>query len=322
MFVVVIFIIFFEIIIRFTWESFEDAGAGYPDMYKFDPLIGYRPISDYSGNFLGKYYNNISIKINSKGLRDREYSYDRSSITRAVLIGDSVSFGPGLKNDEIYHILLEEKLKKKYPIEIINLGVPGFQFLQEKNYFEIEGKKYSPDILIIQMMPNDLSYVNISDIESDFNILNSSFKKDSFSEGIIKKYCKSCVFIYGIIKNFNTVYFETVYNQWTSNEFNEFEDQFEELKYNLNNDNISLVIIYFPYSQQFTNSYNKGNKPQEKLKELSYKYNFTFIDLTPALDRKNFLSFYLKYDNAHLNSKGNEIVAEYLYDKFINLTIA
>jgi lysophospholipase L1-like esterase len=103
------------------------------------------------------------IKINSHGLRDHEYSYEKEEDTfRILVLGDSIEFGLGAKMEDGYTKVLENQLNalanKKYKvIEIINAGHPLFNTLDRYNYLRLYGLKYSPDLLIVSLNSTNFS---------------------------------------------------------------------------------------------------------------------------------------------------------------------
>lgn len=85
---------------------------------------------------------------NSHGYFDSEYDY------RILVIGDSVAQGQGVKINQNFSNLLENKLngetsKKKY--EVITLAVTGYSTSQELVLLENEAEKYSPDFNYLEL---------------------------------------------------------------------------------------------------------------------------------------------------------------------------
>ncbi len=70
-----------------------------------------------------------------------------------VVVGDSFTWGFGVNDGEIYTDILEKLLNDT---EVINLGVTAYGLSQEIKYFKILGKKFSPDILIVALVMNDI----------------------------------------------------------------------------------------------------------------------------------------------------------------------
>ena len=56
----------------------------------------------------------VQVKINSKGLRDNEYPYEKPDDTyRILMLGDSFTFGYGVNIEDTMAKVLEENLNKK-----------------------------------------------------------------------------------------------------------------------------------------------------------------------------------------------------------------
>lgn len=124
-----------------------------PYLWQMDLKLGYKP----APNTDGKYYG-LKVKTNSKGLRDNEYSYlKKNGVFRIVALGDSFTYGLGIKNPaDIYIKIAEKELKKKtHNAEIINMAVGGYNTKQEVDWFKTEGVKYGPDMVILGFTAND-----------------------------------------------------------------------------------------------------------------------------------------------------------------------
>lgn len=95
------------------------------------------------------------VKINSKGLRDKEYDYGRSNGKKRILVlGDSLAWGYGVEQEETFSERLEELLQPD--VEVINAGVFGYGTDQAMLYYKNEGYKYQPDLLLVLFLENDL----------------------------------------------------------------------------------------------------------------------------------------------------------------------
>jgi lysophospholipase L1-like esterase len=102
---------------------------------------------------------NVTIEINSYGLRDYERSI-ASNLTRVLVLGDSMTFGYGVEMNETYSKYLERMTNKnsiKY--QVFNAGgtsgdSPGTYYLYLKNYGI---QKFKPRVVIIGFYYNDLS---------------------------------------------------------------------------------------------------------------------------------------------------------------------
>lgn len=92
------------------------------------------------------------ITINSHGLHDVEHSYlPQPRVTRILVLGDSYAAGMEVPIKDLFSTQLQLILKETYgrETEVINAGVTGYDTTQEFLFFEIEGVKYHPDIVLL-----------------------------------------------------------------------------------------------------------------------------------------------------------------------------
>jgi len=94
-------------------------------------------------------------EVNSLGLRDREYQLvSRAATFRIVAIGDSYTFGSGVKLLESYPKRLETMLNERLGgtgthFEVLNAGVPGYNTYQELIHLQEAGLKFSPNLILL-----------------------------------------------------------------------------------------------------------------------------------------------------------------------------
>ena len=120
--------------------------------WKYDSLLGWAHQPGQEGIFETPQFRTF-VRINQKGLRDREHSYERPDDTRRILvIGDSFAWGYGVEESERFSQLLETSLG----VEVVNAGVSGYSTDQELLWFRGEGIKYDPDLVILVFAGNDM----------------------------------------------------------------------------------------------------------------------------------------------------------------------
>jgi lysophospholipase L1-like esterase len=97
------------------------------------------------------------IEINAAGFRDRDYSESKPPGTRRIVaLGDSITFGNFLEAGETWPKRLEETLQADgRPIEVLNLGVTGYDTLQMVAFLERTGLAFDPDLVVIGFCLND-----------------------------------------------------------------------------------------------------------------------------------------------------------------------
>jgi hypothetical protein len=108
-----------------------------------DPLIAYEHAPNRAAVLMG-----VDFRTNSKGLRDREFAYDRKPGTlRVLMLGDSLTVGWGMSVEQTFSKRIEKSFAADgVDAEVINTGVGNHNTIQEVEYFLTEGFKYHPDI--------------------------------------------------------------------------------------------------------------------------------------------------------------------------------
>lgn len=93
------------------------------------------------------------VITNKQGLR---MTYDITfpkTKQRILVLGDSFTFAPFLDNHDAYPNLLDREYSDK---EVLNAGYPGYTITDELSLFRERAKFVEPDIVILQVCPNDL----------------------------------------------------------------------------------------------------------------------------------------------------------------------
>jgi hypothetical protein len=155
LFVLLAILFIFELGLRFFWrmsalkESIYQVSANKILRYELKPK-------------LKTVYACRQIITNAAGFRGKEYSIQKGKDTyRIVLIGDSVAFGKLLSFEDSLAVRLERALtaacaEKKF--EVLNMGVEGYNSLQELEMLKVKGLKYNPDLVVVYYCFNDPEY--------------------------------------------------------------------------------------------------------------------------------------------------------------------
>lgn len=115
--------------------------------------------SDYSKLYLFGVYgslpqNLVSSLRNSLGYRDVEHDLEKlEGMTRILILGDSLTYGAGVADNEIYPFLLAELAGPH--VEIINMSVGGWNTRDELNALYRDGLALAPDIVVVGVVTND-----------------------------------------------------------------------------------------------------------------------------------------------------------------------
>jgi lysophospholipase L1-like esterase len=121
-----------------------------------DPVLMYEPKPGGRSDIDG-----VENLFSSQGLRDREFAVPKPpGVFRVIAIGDSVTYGLGVRAQESYPKVLEELLRNSGPegvsgVEVLNMGVNGYKTLQEVEHLKVNGLKFDPDVVILGFNLND-----------------------------------------------------------------------------------------------------------------------------------------------------------------------
>ncbi|MER3523544.1 MAG: hypothetical protein C4326_05595 [Ignavibacteria bacterium] len=137
-----------------------------------DPILHHRFKPNASGWYKTNEFN-TDYKINSLGLRDKEYSVKKPANTfRILMLGDSFTEGDGVFSNETFAKRLEEKLKSiagTTTFEVINAGVGSYSPLLEYLYLKNYGIQLEPDLVILNFdlsdVYDDLSYTALAQFD-------------------------------------------------------------------------------------------------------------------------------------------------------------
>lgn len=93
------------------------------------------------------------VTTNSQGLREsNDIGLKKEGVYRVMIVGDSMTFGQGVNDDEVYPRVTQSLLRTKYDrknIEIINVSRRGAgpgEYLQYVRHF---GQRFRPDLIVI-----------------------------------------------------------------------------------------------------------------------------------------------------------------------------
>jgi hypothetical protein len=130
---------------------------------EYDPVLGWRKIPNFIGQHVTPEYA-ISEQMNARGIRGPEYAYEkRRDEYRILVLGDSFAEGYTVEFHELFSEVLKQRLNRhthdRY-YEVINAGAGGYSTDQELLLFQLEGKKYRPDLTILLFYDNDVWFNN------------------------------------------------------------------------------------------------------------------------------------------------------------------
>ena len=316
-------------------------------------VFSYKPNNEYT---IKRQEFNNTVRVNSKGLIDYEYKYNKPIGTkRIIMLGDSFIAGQELPLEKTITKKLEKMLNKnseKY--EVINMGFGGFGPTAEAVLLEKEGIKYNPDMVILNLfigndfvkidfgvsgsIPKEM-FENSSSIENvDFKVTKiQKLKNFIFRNYFTYTYVKKLVSSIGFQLTGNEDYDELdIYNKQylesTEKGLEKLKIILKHLKRYTDEKSIKFLVVLIPTKQQVDdgkfsemvrqNKLDKSdleiNRGQKILLQFGKENDIIMLDLLPAFSKRNKNNtFYFDIDG-HWNEKGHELAAILIYETLIN----
>lgn len=116
--------------------------------------------SNPSGYFDGD--GTLTYRTSSQGWRSPEFRREKAEGTFRILgIGDSFTFGTGVRREHLFLTVLGDALEAETPgrTEVINLGVMGYNTAHEVALLRHVGIALDPDLVVICYVLNDASVI-------------------------------------------------------------------------------------------------------------------------------------------------------------------
>lgn len=126
-----------------------EAKVSLKGLYTSDPIVGYVNTPNFSVTNQN-WFRPYEITINSHGLRGPEFAIEQKNRLRILVLGDSMTFGVYVDDNETFCRLLEkEERGKRITLEVLNGGVDGYWPRNELLWFGSRGISFGPDIVIL-----------------------------------------------------------------------------------------------------------------------------------------------------------------------------
>ena len=257
------------------------------------PGLGHEHAANTSGQFMG-----VPVSINSLGLRDREYSVEKpAGTTRIVMLGDSLTFGWGVRIEDTPSKMLEEMLNKGAPApryEVINTGVGNYNTVQEVTYFLNKGRKLNPDVVVLNYFINDAE--------------PTPLKKQS----LLAEHSYAAVVGLSAFATLSRTYLgKADWREYYSNLYRDESPAWQaarkaigELAAFCRQNGIRLMVVNYP-ELHILQDYPFA-AVTDAVRRLATEHNAAFVDLLPTVREEEPSSLWVSPTDAHPNRKANE----------------
>ncbi len=274
-----------------------------------------------------------SVAINERGFRGPLIPYERTAGKhRVVFLGDSITFGYGVRDDEVVTERVRALLAKEgVDVEVVNTAVPSYNTEQEVASYELKGRRYRPDWIVVGVCWNDISdksnvRVNANGelVDADAAPATTVERASSSPTGYaLRNALKRSRLLYGSLERWRaysagrtpdeqtTVRMDVLNGRETPNVvegWTRMEAALRRLETLANEDGARILLVAFPIPLTLESDMRASSYPRH-LAEFAARERVPFIDLTDAY-RKEFHgheSLFIPYDGDHPNAAGHNL---------------
>ncbi|TAK22316.1 MAG: hypothetical protein EPO26_11485 [Chloroflexota bacterium] len=144
-----------ELALRYL--GFVDTNRIELSLVRFHPILGWEKVPGAVG-WRRAYEYSVYQRINANGLADDETPYTKPPGEHRVLVlGDSFAEGYTVAASETFARITGQELRSRSAsVRVINGGTGGYATDQATLFYEMEGRHYAPDIVVLAFYDNDV----------------------------------------------------------------------------------------------------------------------------------------------------------------------
>jgi len=303
-------------------------------VYQSDPDVRYVLLPNQRG-----WIDDGFVTTNSLGFRGGEVATPKpSGRLRIVAIGDSLTFGWGVNDAETFCSQLEQLLRKRFQgsdLDVINLGVGGYDTRQEVALLGRNVARLQPDLVLVGFYSNDVpealddkdsmpsSPVAASPATQAGKVLHLNPVPASWLDAQMRR--SRAIYTTGrvlkrlghrsewgtsgfsmeldILKGRDSADLDTAWAEVTK--------QLADLRSTATAQGFAVGIVVLPPREQVLGAYPDA-RYQSRLRAIADQLGFLLIDPLPALARAkgNIDALYIPYDRNHPSAAGHRVLAQ------------
>jgi lysophospholipase L1-like esterase len=290
-----------------------------------DPHLPFRPRPNFVSHARTKEYE-CEYRNNSLGFRDVEHAWEKpEGVFRILALGDSFTYGAGVSLEETYARRLEAMLNARggaHPrVEVINAGVYRYFPEAERILLERYGVNFSPDLVIVAFLPNDVVDTRLGLDAIKINESGQLVTREGAGAGRLKTFLYTNSHVFRIAYNRfaasrfgggQNLPFDEVYSPdgMFKQDWEAVEAEYERIVRVADSVKARVVLAHIPQRGPWD---ERHTYPSVRLGAWSGRSGVRFVDVLPAMkEASGDRSLYYPADG-HCRPAGHEVIAEVLF---------
>ena len=280
---------------------------------QFRPNTTFRFIYDNNPRGYFDENNALVCRINKWGFRGPDFEKQKVPGTRRVMVlGDSFTFGEGVRLEDTFVRRMEEKLRRKtaQSLEVLNFGVSAWATRDETAYFKQAGVQFAPDLVVVAYVLNDADHAGGLGLWNNFR---REYEDRRFQSSYLIN------FIYTTIKR--SIYGRRYVRKMAGSAVSPGErgkwdlsfSMLSEIDKSARSRGMKFAVVLFPFMFELNDNYPFTDLHRMITAGLT-QYGIPVLDLLPAFKGQDYLKLWAHPSDQHPNEKGHEIAAEAISD--------
>jgi lysophospholipase L1-like esterase len=274
----------------------------------------FRPHSEFRLNYESNprgYFdaqNGLTYHLNNYGLRGPDIAPEKpEGVFRIIVLGDSFTFGEGVKWEDTFTYQLEQILRERVSpkIEVLNFGTSSWSTSDETTYLEQVGVQFQPDLVLNVYVLNDANYAGGLDMWENFRA------KYEATGWLKHSYLFSFAYATIAQQMIGRAYSQEMVNSALQDQA-AWDASFHFLQ---KGDGIAkgvdaaYAVIIFPFLYQLDENYPFAVLHQ-KISDFTQSVNIPTLDLLPAFSGQPYAALWAHPSDQHPNEIGHRLAAE------------
>lgn len=288
----------------------------------------------YDGNPRGYFdeRDEVHHDVNPMGFRGPAFTAKPTDLFRIVFLGDSFTFGEGVRNEDIYPEVTARILRKGgRSIDASNLGVGGYNTSQSLRAMQLFGFDLQPDVVVLGYTLNDAEPPLFEINKASGQPVRRPRELSIEAEAAPKKPPTTGIYRLRLARAFWQIvrqqelsrqtidYYRSIHHPAKQGSI-ESERALRELISECSKRKIPCIVVMFPLLFELSDDYPFPDVHQ-RIGSVVTDAGGTFIDLLPALKGKNAAELIVHPTDQHPNELVHEIVGGLLANEITKTAV-